>query len=140
VLLRDVSQLDSAGEQDRAIGLLHLHSKTYAGVRDALAAASSRIGTGTVIMLDGFLGSRDWRRQAAKAFTEVLTSVPLTVEYLGRADQAVAALVMSAGNGPGVGVRERATGIGVAFDRGLARTAVAKLRARLPIPRPTSGG
>jgi hypothetical protein len=64
------------------IALLHVDSDLYSSARTAFEILGPRLGQGSVIAFDEYLGHRTWREDEFRAFQEACRQWGWTYQYL----------------------------------------------------------
>ncbi len=70
-------------EHDGRAAFLHIDSDTFEAAQTVLALLKERIGPGTVIVFDEYLGYPNWQNGEYRAWTEFVSANGLDYRYLG---------------------------------------------------------
>ena len=68
------------------IGFIHIDCDLYSSTKTVLDALESRIGKGTVILFDEFMGYNGWQNHEYKAFQEFIERTGKQFEYIHKSN------------------------------------------------------
>ena len=88
------------GDLTPLLGLVHIDCDLYSATRIVFDRLGSRMGAGTVLLFDEFLGYPDWIEHEARAFREFVEQRGVRFEYLARTDGQLALRILEVGTNP----------------------------------------